>query len=75
MKLVIVSDSVIQIIWTEVTVVVVLHQNEGASTVGAILIPGTPTGPDAASWMLACLSSTTNRPFNNNDKTALSYLY
>jgi hypothetical protein len=49
--------------------------NEGASTVGAINIPGTPTGPDAASWMLACLSSTTNRPFNNNDKTALNYLY
>ena len=49
--------------------------NEGASTVGAIHIPGTPTGPDAASWMLACLSATTNRPFNNNDKTALNYLY
>ncbi|MGH2553306.1 MAG: M57 family metalloprotease [Chitinophagaceae bacterium] len=49
--------------------------NEGASTVGAIHIPGTPTGPDAASWMLSCLSSTTNRPFNNNDKTALNYLY
>ncbi len=49
--------------------------NEGASTVGAVHIPGTPTGPDAASWMLACLSATTNRPFNNNDKTALNYLY
>ncbi len=49
--------------------------NEGASTVGAILIPGTPSGPDAGSWMLACLSATTNRPFNNNDKTALNYLY
>jgi hypothetical protein len=49
--------------------------NEGASTVGAIHIPGTPTGPDSGSWMLACLSSTTNRPFNNNDKTALNYLY
>lgn len=49
--------------------------NEGASTVGAIHIPGTPTGPDANSWMLACLSATTNRPFNNNDKTALNYLY
>ena len=49
--------------------------NEGASTVGAILIPGTPSGPDAASWMLACLSATTNRPFNANDKTALNYLY
>ena len=49
--------------------------NEGASTVGAVHIPGTPTGVDANSWMLACLSATTNRPFNNNDKTALTYLY
>jgi hypothetical protein len=49
--------------------------NEGASSVGAILIPGTNAGPDAGSWMLACLSATTNRPFNNDDKTALAYLY
>jgi PBP1b-binding outer membrane lipoprotein LpoB len=49
--------------------------NEGASTVGAVHIPGTPTTADPGSWMLACLSATTNRPFNNNDKTALSYLY
>lgn len=49
--------------------------NEGASTVGAIHINGTPTGPDANSWMLACLSATTDRPFNANDKTALNYLY
>jgi hypothetical protein len=49
--------------------------NEGASTVGAINIPGTPTGPDAGSWMLACIGSGQNRPFNNNDKTALTYLY
>ncbi|RPD45149.1 M57 family metalloprotease [Paracnuella aquatica] len=49
--------------------------NEGASTVGAVHIAGTPTGPDAASWMLACLSSTTNRPFNSNDKKALSVVY
>jgi len=49
--------------------------NEGASSVGAILIPGTPSGPDSGSWMLSCLSASTNRPFNNNDKTALSYLY
>jgi hypothetical protein len=32
------------------------YANEGASTVGAIHIPGTPTGPDPNSWMLACLS-------------------
>ncbi|HEU5292603.1 MAG TPA: M57 family metalloprotease [Cyclobacteriaceae bacterium] len=49
--------------------------NEGASSVGAILIPGTPSGPDAGSWMLACIGSGQNRPFNNNDKTALGYLY
>jgi hypothetical protein len=51
--------------------------NEGQETsgVGAVHIPGTPTGPDAASWMLACLSSTTDRPFNANDRTALDYLY
>lgn len=51
------------------------YANEGASTVGAINIPGTPTVADPGSWMLACLSATTNRPFNNNDKTALNYLY
>jgi hypothetical protein len=49
--------------------------NEGAGTVGAVHIPGTPTGPDPNSWMLACLSATTNRPFNANDKVALDYLY
>ena len=49
--------------------------NEGSGSVGAVHIPGTPSGPDSGSWMLACLSASTNRPFNNNDKTALSYLY
>ena len=48
--------------------------NEGASNVGAILIPGTPSGPDANSWMLAC-SNGGNRTFNANDKIALNYLY
>lgn len=51
------------------------HTNEGASTVGAVHIPGTPTGPDAKSWMLSCISRNENRPFNNNDQTALDYLY
>jgi len=53
------------------------YANEGASTVGAIYIPGTAVGPydDATSWMLACISSGQNRPFNANDKTALNYLY
>jgi hypothetical protein len=49
--------------------------NEGASTVGAILIPGTPSGPDANSWMLACIGAGDDRPFNANDRTALGYLY
>jgi hypothetical protein len=51
------------------------YSNEGASTVGAINIPGTPTGPDPNSWMLACIGSGQNRPFNANDQTALNYLY
>jgi len=51
--------------------------NEGQETtgVGAVHIPGTPTGPDAASWMLACLGSNTDRPFNANDIIALNFLY
>jgi hypothetical protein len=49
--------------------------NEGSGSVGAVHIPGTPTGPDSGSWMLACLSATTNREFNANDKKALDYLY
>ena len=49
--------------------------NEGASTVGAVHIPGTPTGPDSGSWMLACIGSGQNRPFNANDIIALNYLY
>jgi hypothetical protein len=49
--------------------------NEGSAGVGAIHIPGTPTGPDAASWMLACIGSGQNRPFNANDQIALGYLY
>jgi hypothetical protein len=49
--------------------------NEGASTVGAVYIPGTPTGNDPDSWMLACIGSGANRPFNSNDRTALNYLY
>ncbi|HYJ37824.1 MAG TPA: M57 family metalloprotease [Chitinophagaceae bacterium] len=49
--------------------------NEGASTVGAVHIPGTPTGPASGSWMLACIGSGQNRPFNTSDRTALNYLY
>lgn len=49
--------------------------NEGASTVGAVYIPGTPSGADPNSWMLACIGSGANRPFNTNDVTALRYVY
>lgn len=51
------------------------YTNEGASTVGAIQVPGTPASADPNSWMLACIGSGQNRPFNTNDKTALGYLY
>ncbi len=49
--------------------------SEGAGSVGAVHIPGTPTGPDSGSCFLACFSINENRPFNNNDKVALNYLY
>ncbi|WP_420576637.1 M57 family metalloprotease [Ekhidna sp.] len=48
--------------------------NEGDGGVGANHIPGTPTGASARSWMLACTDGS-NRDFNNDDKTALDYLY
>ncbi len=50
--------------------------NEGTAGVGANHIPGTPTGATASakSWMLACTDGG-DRPFNNDDQTALDYLY
>jgi hypothetical protein len=51
------------------------YYNEGPAGVGAIHIPGTPTGPDAASWMLACINNGINRPFNANDITGLNEIY
>jgi hypothetical protein len=51
------------------------YYNEGASTVGAVHIPGTPTTADPNSWMLACIGNGINRPFNANDVTALNFLY
>jgi len=51
------------------------YSNEGASSIGAINIPGTPTTAEPKSWMLACISANQNRPFDSYDKTALSYLY
>jgi hypothetical protein len=49
--------------------------NEGSGGVGAIHIPGTPTGPSSGSWMLACIGNGTNRPFTSSDRTALAYVY
>ena len=49
-------------------------KNEGSAGVGAIYIPGTPTGPEAKSFMLAC-SNNTDRPFTTGDRTALSTIY
>jgi Dual-action HEIGH metallo-peptidase len=48
--------------------------NERAGTIGAILIPGTPSDFDAESFMLSC-SNGGNRDFNLNDKIAMDYLY
>ncbi|MCW3463985.1 zinc-dependent metalloprotease [Chitinophaga nivalis] len=41
---------------------------------GAVQIPGTPSGADAGSWMLACTGAN-GSSFNGNDVTALRYLY
>ena len=51
--------------------------NEGASSVGAIWIPGTPQAPDVdeGSWMLSCIGNRVNRTFTNYDKAALDYVY
>ncbi|WP_408041639.1 M57 family metalloprotease [Tenacibaculum amylolyticum] len=49
--------------------------NEGAGSIGANPIPGTPSGYDPTSIMLACFSGSTDGEFNNNDVTALRYLY
>ncbi len=51
------------------------NSNEGTSGVGAVLIPGTPSGYDATSYMRACFSSSDTGAFNSNDVTALNYLY
>lgn len=45
------------------------------NTEGAVHIPGTPTGEDENSFMLACIDHNENRPFTNNDQTALIYLH
>jgi hypothetical protein len=53
--------------------------NEGQQTtgVGAVHIANTPTTPTNAqgSWMLACIGSGQNRPFNSADQYSLDFLY
>jgi len=50
--------------------------NEGASTVGAIHIPGTPTTAVAGgSVMNSCFSSSSTGTWTSSDITALNYLY
>lgn len=51
------------------------QSGESAGSDGAIHIPGTPTGYDSTSIMLACFSTSADGEFNGNDVTALNYLY
>ncbi|WP_298543306.1 M57 family metalloprotease [uncultured Aquimarina sp.] len=51
------------------------QSGESAGSDGAIHIPGTPTGYDSTSIMLACFSTSASGEFNGNDVTALNYLY
>jgi len=52
------------------------YSNEGASTVGAVHIPGTPTTAVAGgSVMNACFSSSSTGTWTSSDITALDYLY
>lgn len=48
--------------------------NEGDGGVGAVYIPGTPSGPENGSYMLSC-SNGTDRPFTSGDRTALTAVY
>lgn len=51
------------------------NSNEGTGSDGAVLIPGTPSGIDWASVMLACFSSNEDGEFGYYDQVALQYLY
>lgn len=43
--------------------------------VGAIHIPGTPTGPEPASIMMRCINPAITTLFSPNDRVALNYVY
>lgn len=49
--------------------------NEGTAGVGAIAIPGTSSGYNANSIMVACFSSGENGEFDNDDIIGLQYMY
>lgn len=49
--------------------------NEGDGGVGAVHVPGTPTGFDANSVMLSCFSANEDGEFGSYDRIALEYLY
>lgn len=51
------------------------QSGEAAGSDGAVHIPGTPTGYDATSVMLACFSADEDGEFGANDVTAFEYLY
>lgn len=51
------------------------QSGENANPDGAVHIPGTPTGYDSTSLMLACFNGGVDGEFNNNDRIALEYLY
>ena len=51
------------------------NSNEGSAGVGAVHVPGTPTGIDWNSVMLACFSSNEDGEFGFYDRVALEYLY
>lgn len=51
------------------------QSGENADPDGAVHIPGTPTGYDSTSLMLACFGANENGEFGSNDVTALNYLY
>ena len=56
-----------------------VFEGQENSGVGAVHIPGTPdetnTTVQQGSFMLSCIGNGINRPFNNDDKTALDHLY
>lgn len=51
------------------------QSGESADPDGAVHIPGTPTGYDSTSVMLACFGANEDGEFGPNDRIALNYLY